>query len=142
MRLLLVNVEFSKFRCDLLDSPELLAKLLRRDVFPLCTTSCRISAPCFPFAIVGHHDYVHENPMSLAEETKVMQMGLEALSRIGVKPRVYRSPYWDFSPNTLSILEEYGFSADSSLMGNDFHPYVIRRVEVQSAHDFPARRLD
>jgi hypothetical protein len=63
-------------------------------------------------------------------------------ARIGVKPRVYRSPYWDFSPNTLSILEEYGFSADSSLMGNDFHPYVIRRVEVQSAHDCPARRLD
>jgi peptidoglycan/xylan/chitin deacetylase (PgdA/CDA1 family) len=62
-------------------------------------------------------------------------------TRIGVKPRVYRSPYWDFSPNTLSILEEYGFSADSSLMGNDFQPYVIRRVEVQSAHDFPARRL-
>ena len=61
-----------------------------------------------------------------------MQMGLEALSRIGVKPRVYRSPYWDFSPNTLSILEEYGFSADSSLMGNDFHPYVIRQVETHA----------
>ena len=61
-------------------------------------------------------------------------------TRIGVKPRVYRSPYWDFSPNTLSILEEYGFSADSSLMGNDFHPYVIRRVEVHGdpIHDFGA----
>jgi peptidoglycan/xylan/chitin deacetylase (PgdA/CDA1 family) len=83
---------------------------------------------------IGHHGYVHENPtpMSLAEETKVMEMGLEALARIGVKPRVYRSPYWDFSPNTLSILEEYGFSADSSLMGNDFHPYVIRQVEIHA----------
>ena len=64
-------------------------------------------------------------------------------TRIGVKPRVYRSPYWDFSPNTLSILEEYGFSADSSLMGNDFHPYVIggskymRIREMSSAR--PAR---
>ena len=78
--------------------------------------------------------YVHENPtpMTLAEETKVMEMGLEALARIGVKPRVYRSPYWDFSPNTLSILEQYGFSADSSLMGNDFHPYVIRQVETHA----------
>jgi peptidoglycan/xylan/chitin deacetylase (PgdA/CDA1 family) len=83
---------------------------------------------------VGHHGYVHENPtpMSLAEETKVMEMGLEALARIGVKPRVYRSPYWDFSPNTLSILEKYGFAADSSLMGNDFHPYAIRRVEIHA----------
>ena len=58
-------------------------------------------------------------------------------TRIGVKPRVYRSPYWDFSPNTLSILEEYGFSADSSLMGNDFRPYVIRRVEVHEVHADP-----
>ncbi|HVB78422.1 MAG TPA: polysaccharide deacetylase [Candidatus Binataceae bacterium] len=83
---------------------------------------------------IGHHGYVHENPtpMSLDEETKVMQMGLEALARIGVTPRVYRSPYWDFSPNTLSILEKHGFAADSSLMGNDFHPYVIRRVEVHA----------
>jgi len=83
---------------------------------------------------IGHHGYVHENPtpMSLEEETKVMEMGLEALARIGVKPRAYRSPYWDFSPNTLSILEKYGFSCDSSLMANDLHPYWIRPVQVHA----------
>jgi len=83
---------------------------------------------------IGHHGYVHENPtpLSLEEETKVMEMGLEALARIGVKPRGYRSPYWDFSPNTLSILEKYGFDYDSSLMGNDLHPYWPRRVEVHA----------
>jgi peptidoglycan/xylan/chitin deacetylase (PgdA/CDA1 family) len=83
---------------------------------------------------IGHHGYVHENPtpMKLEEETKVMEMGLEALARIGVKPKVYRSPYWDFSPNTVSVLEKYGFVADSSLMANDFHPYKIRHVEVNA----------
>ena len=83
---------------------------------------------------VGHHGYVHENPtpLSLEEETKVMEMGLEALARIGVKPRGYRSPYWDFSPNTLSILEKYGFDYDSSLMANDLHPYRPRPVEVHA----------
>ena len=80
---------------------------------------------------VGHHGYVHENPtpLSLEEETKVMEMGLAALARIGVKPRGYRSPYWDFSPNTLSIL---GFDYDSSLMANDLHPYRPRPVEVHA----------
>jgi len=83
---------------------------------------------------VGHHGYVHENPtpLSLEEETKVMEMGLEALARIGVKPRGYRSPYWDFSPNTLAILEKYGFDYDSSLMANDLHPYRPRPVEVHA----------
>ncbi|MED0702510.1 polysaccharide deacetylase [Aeribacillus composti] len=83
---------------------------------------------------IGHHGYVHENPttMSYEEEDKIMQMGLESLAKIGVKPRGYRSPYWDFSPNTLSILEKYGFKYDSSLMGNDLHPYWPRSVEVNA----------
>ena len=83
---------------------------------------------------VAHHGYVHENPtpLSYEEEEKVMQMGLESLSKIGVKPRGYRSPYWDFSPNTLNILEKYGFNYDSSLMGNDLHPYCPRPVEVNA----------
>lgn len=81
---------------------------------------------------VAHHGYVHEDPTNLTyeEEEAIMKKGLEALERIGVKPRGYRSPAWDYSPNTLSILEKYGFSYDSSLMGNDLHPYRPRRVEV------------
>jgi peptidoglycan-N-acetylglucosamine deacetylase len=83
---------------------------------------------------VAHHGYVHENPTPLTyeQEEKVMQMGLESLAKIGVKPRGYRSPYWDFSPNTLSILGKYGFQYDSSLMANDLHPYRPRTVQVNA----------
>ncbi|MFC2946817.1 polysaccharide deacetylase family protein [Virgibacillus sediminis] len=83
---------------------------------------------------VAHHGYVHENPTTKTyeEEDKVIQMGLESLAKIGVTPRGYRSPYWDFSPNTFEILEKHGFKYDSSLMGNDFHPYYPRPVEVNS----------
>lgn len=84
---------------------------------------------------IGHHGYVHENPTNLPydQEKKVMEMGLESLAKIGApKPTVYRSPYWDFSPNTLKILEEYGFKYDSSLMGNDLFPYYPRPVECHS----------
>jgi peptidoglycan/xylan/chitin deacetylase (PgdA/CDA1 family) len=81
---------------------------------------------------IGHHGYAHENPqpLKLDQEVKIMELGLEALARIGVKPRTYRAPYWDFSDNTLGLLERYGFDIDSSLLGNDFHPYWIRPVEV------------
>jgi peptidoglycan/xylan/chitin deacetylase (PgdA/CDA1 family) len=79
---------------------------------------------------IAHHGYVHENPTEVDKETErqVLQRGLAALERIGVKPRGYRSPYWDFSPNTLDLLEELGFEWDSSLMANDLHPYYPRRV--------------
>ena len=81
---------------------------------------------------VCHHGYVHEDPTNLSyeEEEKIMIKGLEALEKIGVKPRGYRSPAWDYSENTLSILEKYGFSYDSSLMGNDLYPYRPHRTEV------------
>lgn len=74
---------------------------------------------------VGHHGYVHEDPtfLPLEEEENILIKGFEALERIGVKPIGYRSPGFDFSPNTLNLLEKYGIKYDSSLMGNDFYPY-------------------
>jgi peptidoglycan/xylan/chitin deacetylase (PgdA/CDA1 family) len=77
---------------------------------------------------IAHHSYAHENPtlVDRDREQAVLQKGLESLERIGVRPRGYRSPAWDFSPHTLSLLEEFGFVWDSSLMANDIHPYRPR----------------
>ena len=83
---------------------------------------------------LAHHGYAHENPAEVDKETErqVLQRGLEALARIGVKPRGYRSPYWDMSLHTLDLLEELGFEWDSSLMANDLHPYYPRLVSFPS----------
>ncbi len=83
---------------------------------------------------LAHHGYAHENPAEVDKETErqVLQRGMDALARIGVKPRGYRSPYWDMSQNTLSLLEELGFAWDSSLMANDLHPYFPRLVSFPS----------
>jgi peptidoglycan/xylan/chitin deacetylase (PgdA/CDA1 family) len=79
---------------------------------------------------VAHHGYAHENPTQVDKETErqVLLRGLDALARLGVKPRGYRSPGWDVSPSTLDLLEELGFTWDSSLMANDLHPYYPRHV--------------
>ena len=81
---------------------------------------------------VGHHGYAHEDPTDLEqnEEERIMIKGLEALDRIGVKPIGYRSPGFDFSPNTITILEKHGFKYDSSLMGNDYYPYNPRHCTI------------
>jgi peptidoglycan/xylan/chitin deacetylase (PgdA/CDA1 family) len=78
---------------------------------------------------IGHHGWVHENPAMLTpeQERHVLERGLEALDRIaGVRPVGYRSPAWDNSPVTVSLLLEYGFEYESSLMGGDYAPYWCR----------------
>jgi peptidoglycan-N-acetylglucosamine deacetylase len=78
---------------------------------------------------IGHHGWVHENPATLTpeQERRVLERGLEALDRIaGVRPVGYRSPAWDNSPATVSLLLEYGFEYESSLMGSDYAPYWCR----------------
>lgn len=79
---------------------------------------------------IGHHGYLHENPISLEsreQEQEVLLRGFEALERTaGVRPVGYRSPAWDNSPHTIGLLLENGFRYESSLMGNDFTPYWCR----------------
>jgi peptidoglycan/xylan/chitin deacetylase (PgdA/CDA1 family) len=78
---------------------------------------------------IGHHGWVHENPVTLTpeREREVLLKGLEALHDVaGVRPVGYRSPGWDNSPHTVPLLLEHGFEYESSLMGSDFEPYWCR----------------
>jgi peptidoglycan/xylan/chitin deacetylase (PgdA/CDA1 family) len=78
---------------------------------------------------VGHHGYGHEDPSTQtpAEERASLERGLVALDKVtGQRPRGYRSPSWDYSGVTLSLLVEYAFVYDSSLFAGDFYPYHPR----------------
>ena len=77
---------------------------------------------------IAHHSYAHVDPsrQTPAQERADMERALAALARIGVAPQGYRSPSADLSPATLSLLEEYGFRYDSSLMADDYQPYRPR----------------
>lgn len=78
---------------------------------------------------IGHHGYLHENPIDLfpEDEERVMLRGLAALDAVaGVRPVGYRSPSWDNSAHTIDLLLKYGFRYESSLMADDFTPYWCR----------------
>jgi peptidoglycan-N-acetylglucosamine deacetylase len=83
---------------------------------------------------IGHHGYLHENPIALEtreREREVLLRGFDSLDRAaGVRPVGYRSPSWDTSPFTIDLLMEHGFRYDSSLMGDDFTPYWCRTGDV------------
>jgi peptidoglycan/xylan/chitin deacetylase (PgdA/CDA1 family) len=89
---------------------------------------------------LGHHGWVHENPADFDRdgEKRVLTLGLEAFDKIGARPIGYRSPAWCFSENTVELLQEFGFLYDSSCMGNDFHPYYLRKND-QWTLDTPYR---
>jgi peptidoglycan-N-acetylglucosamine deacetylase len=76
---------------------------------------------------IGHHGYIHEPPhlLDLAEERVMIERGLEALDTVvGVRPKGYRSPSWELSKNTYSLLAEYGFEYDASQLAKD-RPYWV-----------------
>ncbi|RKP57817.1 polysaccharide deacetylase family protein [Pararobbsia silviterrae] len=83
---------------------------------------------------IGAHGCVHEKVGGLSEEAEralmEKQLGLHQ-SIIGKRPRGYRSPSWDLTENTLTILEDHGFEWDSSLMGRDFEPYRPCNVTIR-----------
>lgn len=68
---------------------------------------------------IGLHGYLHEPPPSLNEkqEREVIRRGSAALEALtGKRPEGYRSPIWQFSANTVRLLQEAGFKYTSDFM--------------------------
>lgn len=75
----------------------------------------------------GIHGWIHERNSELdrADERRLMLEAADALEEItGTRPVGIRTPSWDFSPNTLSLIRELGLLYDSSLMADD-DPYEL-----------------
>ncbi len=76
---------------------------------------------------IGHHGYLHENPVQQSREEQAAWMD-KAISVIefmtGAKPRGWRAPLYNFSNESAELLVERGFKYDASLMGDDV-PYII-----------------
>ena len=82
---------------------------------------------------MAHHGYYHENPTKIERDTeeRLIELALETFDRVlGMRPRGYRSPYWDYSDSTLGLVEKHGFEYDSSLMARDLVPYRPRRWQI------------
>jgi peptidoglycan-N-acetylglucosamine deacetylase len=68
---------------------------------------------------IGFHGYLHEPPTNLKEvdESEIVCRGCVAIEKlIGRRPIGYRSPIWQFSPNTVRILRDAGFRYTSDFM--------------------------
>ena len=71
---------------------------------------------------IGHHGYMHEWPhiLSLEEEEEILKKGIDIISSVTNKsPLGYRSPAWEFSENTIGLLQKYNFLYSSNMMDDD-----------------------
>ena len=75
----------------------------------------------------GVHGWIHELNTELDGETErdLISRATDYLENVtGRRPVGYRAPSWNFSPNTLRIIRDFGFLYDSSLMADD-RPYEL-----------------
>jgi peptidoglycan/xylan/chitin deacetylase (PgdA/CDA1 family) len=73
--------------------------------------------------------------VSREEEEEELVRANEAIRALtGRTARGYRSPSWDLSPHSVELLLKHGFVYDSSMMGDDYMPYAVRkgdRIELE-----------
>jgi len=123
--------------------PRILSMLARQDVkatfFTPAHTARNFSDAVKAVVSAGHeigaHGFVHESPVGLPieDERDLLNRSLDALETLtGKRPRGYRSPAWDLSENSITLLEEAGLQYDSSMMANDFQPYFARTGDVMT----------
>jgi peptidoglycan/xylan/chitin deacetylase (PgdA/CDA1 family) len=76
---------------------------------------------------IGIHGWIHEFTSTLekAEERMLMQQSLDTLEELaGRRPVGIRAGSWEYSENTLELIDELGLLYDSSLMADDV-PYEL-----------------
>jgi peptidoglycan/xylan/chitin deacetylase (PgdA/CDA1 family) len=80
---------------------------------------------------VALHGYCHETSLGFSrdQEADLLDRSIAKLRGVLGKDFVfkgYRSPSWDLTENSVELLLERGLLYDSSMMADDFRPYLAR----------------
>jgi peptidoglycan/xylan/chitin deacetylase (PgdA/CDA1 family) len=82
---------------------------------------------------IGYHGYAHEADPPPNDESRILDHAISSIRRVtGRSPVGYRFPGLDLADYTIENIIERHFQYDSSLMGDDFHPYRVRKGDRYS----------
>jgi peptidoglycan/xylan/chitin deacetylase (PgdA/CDA1 family) len=74
---------------------------------------------------IGHHGYLHEDPIDAPDQRGWFEKALAAHRKYcGGVPAGYRAPVYNVNQQVVDLLVEYGFRYDSSMMADDV-PYRL-----------------
>lgn len=118
----------------------LILQLLEKHGFAATFFVCGRDAERHPAAVrailaagheVAHHGYTHTNPTELSADAEREELvrGLQVLRDLGGSVTGYRSPSWELTPHTLSLLSEHGIAYSSNRL-DDIVPYQLEGHDV------------
>jgi peptidoglycan/xylan/chitin deacetylase (PgdA/CDA1 family) len=122
-------------------------ELLRRESIPASWFVPGHTLVTFPDTIqaileggheIGCHGWYHEDFAELPrdEQRAILERAVNAVREAsGAAPRGHRAPYWALGPDTLRLVEEAGFTYDSSLMSDDYRLFRVRHGDRHSVAD-------
>ena len=74
---------------------------------------------------IGHHGYLHEDPIDAPDQRGWFERALAAHQKYcGGAPAGYRAPVYNINQEVVDLLIEHGFRYDSSMMADDI-PYRL-----------------
>ena len=74
---------------------------------------------------IGHHGYLHEDPIHAPDQRMWFEKALAAYTKYcGGTPAGYRAPVYNINQEVVDLLVEHGFRYDSSMMADDI-PYRL-----------------
>jgi peptidoglycan/xylan/chitin deacetylase (PgdA/CDA1 family) len=90
---------------------------------------------------IALHGYCHENPVGLppGEEAALLDRAIAKIRGVlgeGFTPKGYRSPAWDLTSESIAHLEARGLIYDSSMMADDYRPYLARTGHTVDEHGY------
>jgi peptidoglycan/xylan/chitin deacetylase (PgdA/CDA1 family) len=77
---------------------------------------------------IGHHGYLHENPMDQSRESELywLQRSADVIERFsGKRPVGWRGPWGGYTVHTTDLLIGEGYLYDTTLMA-DSQPYIVK----------------
>ena len=124
-------------------APRILELLARRSI-PATWFVPGHTLETFPDSIAailagGHelacHGWFHEDFTTLSKKGQraILDRSAAAVERVaGARPSGWRAPYWALGSRTLELVEDAGFTYDSSLMDGDYELHLVRRGDRHS----------
>jgi peptidoglycan/xylan/chitin deacetylase (PgdA/CDA1 family) len=74
---------------------------------------------------IGHHGYLHEDPIEAPDQRYWFERALAAYRKYcGGTPAGYRAPVYNINQEVVDLLVEHGFRYESSMMADDI-PYRV-----------------
>ena len=78
---------------------------------------------------IGHHGYLHEDPIEAPDQRYWFERALAAYQKYcGGKPAGYRAPVYNINQEVVDLLVEHGFRYESSMMADDI-PYRVETAK-------------